>query len=93
MQGVDAVKYISETIGCEKKSMQYVEFSVKGSREIEWLPAVKGEMLESERCLSTCVILVRIRQMSGQKSADDKSDWVRAGMGEVPDNIAGQWQN
>lgn len=60
IQGIDVVKYISETIGGEQKSMQYVEFSVKGSREMGLLSAVKGEMLESERCLSTCVILVRI---------------------------------
>lgn len=63
--------------------MQNVEFSVKGNREMEWLSEIKDGMLDSERCLSTFVTLVRMLQQRGRDSAVAKNDWVRAGMGEV----------
>lgn len=61
--------------------MQYVEFS--GRRAEEWSGYLESRMLESERCLNTFVILMRIRQMREQERCA-RSDWVRAGTGEVP---------
>lgn len=52
----------------------------------------RGGMLESERCLSTFVISVRMLQVDS-RNASTKSDWVRAGMGEVPGNAAGEQQS
>lgn len=56
IEGVDDVKYISETI--EGERIHAVVFH-EGSREMECLLGGEAGTLESERCLSTFVILVR----------------------------------